>query len=152
MSAEQIYLFCRTWATWAKLTWATSWAKRIKEIFWLIGESTNRWFGDLVIWWFGEAVIFFDESTNRWIEASRDARLVRPWCKLRAEAMRSLSLSNLCARRAQSQTCLNYAEPQPKIWKCPALIMPSRKRNIKGPVLAMPNRCSKKNQRKPRRG
>ncbi|MBQ1176537.1 MAG: ABC-F family ATP-binding cassette domain-containing protein [Paludibacteraceae bacterium] len=32
---------------------------------------------------------------------------------------RSLSLSNLCARRAQSQTCLNYAEPQPKIFKGP---------------------------------
>ena len=32
---------------------------------------------------------------------------------------RSLSLSNLCARQAQSQTCLNYAEPQPKIFKGP---------------------------------
>ena len=32
---------------------------------------------------------------------------------------RSLSLSNLCASRVQSQTCLNYAEAKPKILKCP---------------------------------
>ena len=36
-----------------------------------------------------------------------------------ASPKRSLSLSNLCARQAQSQTCLNYAEPQPKIFKGP---------------------------------
>ena len=35
------------------------------------------------------------------------------------DANRSLSLSNLCASREQSQVCLNFAEAQPKILKGP---------------------------------
>ena len=35
------------------------------------------------------------------------------------DANRSLSLSNLCASREQSQVCLNFAEAQPKILKDP---------------------------------
>ena len=49
---------------------------------------------------------------------------------LEQKQTRSLSLSNLCARRAQSQTCLNYAEPQPKIFKCPCLGVKYPLRNI----------------------